>query len=347
MRRIIVNARSLSTPLTGVQRYTRELLARWNGYAEQITPESPLRGIKGHAWEQVVLPRRLNHTLLFSPSNSGPLEVSKQVLTIHDVVYFDHPETLNRRFAAWFQFLLPKLARRVRRIITVSNFVKERVIAKTGVPPEKVVVIPNGVAPRFCPEAIAQREKAIATLGIPSGRYVLALGSIEPRKNIGRLLRAWNHVEDSIPNDVWLVVAGGQGNPAIFRSASTGILPARVFFTGHVADDILPGLCAGALAMAYPSIYEGFGLPTLEAMASGVPVIAGKCGALQEVVGDAGILIDPFDENAIGEALIRMVEGDQLRAQLRARGFVRAQEFSWDRSASATWDVLQQAADSS
>jgi glycosyltransferase involved in cell wall biosynthesis len=284
---------------------------------------------------------------LFSPSNSGPLEVSNQVLTIHDVVYFDHPETLNRRFAAWFQFLLPRLARRVRRIITVSNFVKERVVSKTGVHPDKVVVIPNGVGPRFCPGAIARCEEAIATLGIPSRHYVLALGSIEPRKNLGRLLRAWDRMQASVANDVWLVIAGGQGNPGIFRSASTGSLPARVFLAGHVADELLPGLCAGALALAYPSIYEGFGLPALEAMASGVPVIAGRCAALQEVVGDAGILVDPLNENAIGEALIRVVEDDGLRVELRTKGLSRAQEFSWDRAAAATWDALQQAAEGS
>src|ERR1700756_1320573 len=114
MHRIVVNTRSLSSPLTGVQRYTRELLGRWNGYADQVTPAEPLRGMRGHAWEQAVLPRRLGHSVLFSPSNSGPLQVRDQAVTIHDMVYFDHPETLNRNFAAWYRFLLPRLVRRVR-----------------------------------------------------------------------------------------------------------------------------------------------------------------------------------------------------------------------------------------
>ena len=345
MRTIVVNARSLSSPITGVQRYTRELLSRWNGYAAQITPDTPLRGITGHAWEQLVLPRRFDNTLLFSPSNSGPLEISNQVVTIHDMVYYDHPETLNRRFVEWFQFLLPRLERRVRRIITVSHFVKERVVATTGVEPDKVVVIPNGVGPRFRPEAIAQYETAIAALGIPTKRYVLALGSIEPRKNLARLLRAWEQAQHAIPNDIWLVVAGGQGNPGIFRKESTDAIPPRVFLTGHVADEILPALCAGALAMAYPSMYEGFGLPALEAMASGVPVIAGNCAALREVVEEAGILLDPINENAIRDALIRIVEDEGLRGQLRTKGLERAKQFSWDQAARMTWDLLQQTAE--
>src|ERR1700739_3037640 len=155
MRKIAVNTRSLSAPLTGVQRYTRELLARWNGHADRVAPTTPLHGIKGHAWEQTVLPRRLARELLFSPANSGPLEVGNQVVTIHDMAYFDHPETLTRTYAAWYRFMLPRLVTKVRKIITVFGFVKERIIARTGVAADKIVVIPNGVGSCFRPEAVA------------------------------------------------------------------------------------------------------------------------------------------------------------------------------------------------
>lgn len=345
MERIAVNTRSLSTPLTGVQRYTRELLARWNGHADQIAPTTPLHGIKGHAWEQTVLPRRLARKLLFSPSNSGPLEVSNQVVTIHDMVYFDHPETLNRSFAAWYRFLLPRLLTKVRKIITVSAFVKERVIARTGVSAENIVVIPNGVGSRFCPEAITGRAETMARLGLGMQRYILALGSIEPRKNLARLLGAWGQVHGSIPPDIWLVVAGGTGNSAIFKSAQTNTLPPRVHLTGHVDDEILPGLIAGAVGLAYPSLYEGFGLPALEAMASGVPVLVGNCDALREVVGNAAIFVDPYRKETISEGLMQMAEDEALTLRLRNEGILRARQFSWDLAAHTTWNVLQQVAE--
>ena len=347
MQRIAVNTRSMSKPLTGVQRYTGELLSRWNGYAEPITPAQPMNGIRGHVWEQFVLPARVGHRLLFSPCNSGPLEIRNQVVTIHDMVYFDHPETLNRRFAAWLRFLLPQLVRKVQRIITVSGFVKERVVEVLRVPAEKVTVIANGVAPRFCPEAANNNEQARIQLGIPTPHYVLALGSIEPRKNLQRLLHAWERVAEATPQDIWLVVAGGQGNSAIFKSEEFSALPARVHMTGHVADEILPSLVAGALALAYPSIYEGFGLPALEAMASGVPVLAGDCAALREVIGNAGLLVNPLDLREMEEGLVRITQDNTLRSQLRVHGLQRAGRFSWEKSAQATWAVLQEVASSS
>jgi glycosyltransferase involved in cell wall biosynthesis len=343
MRKIVVNTRSLSAPITGVQRYIRELLSRWN-VAREIAPQSELHGVSGHAWEQVVLPRTLGSALLFSPSNSGPIEVSRQVLTIHDMVYFDHPETLNRRFVTWYQFMLPRLARRVRRIITISQFIKERVIALARVAPENVIVVPNGVGPRFCPGAIARCEEARTKLGIPSAHYILTLGSIEPRKNLTRLFAAWKRIQAGVP-DVWLVVAGAKGDSRIFRENNTDAVPARVFLADHVDDDLLPALCAGALAMVYPSIYEGFGLPVLEAMASGTPVLAGDCAALPEVAGDAAVLVDPFSQDAISEGLLRILQDESLRLCLRAKGLVRAKDFSWDNTAARTWSVLQEAAE--
>ena len=151
--RIVVNTRVLSHPTTGVERYLIELLARMRPDAglRKIAPRKAVGGIRGHAWEQLVLPVRVGGDLLFSPCNTGPLAVANQVLTIHDVAALDHPEWLNAKFALWYRWLTPRLARRVKHIITVSEFTRSRIIAHTGVAPEKITVIANGVDPRFRP----------------------------------------------------------------------------------------------------------------------------------------------------------------------------------------------------
>lgn len=344
MARVVINTRVLTAPITGVQRYAKELLARWNGDTDTIAPRASLNGVAGHAWEQVVLPCQLRGRFLFSPANTGPLEANDQVVTIHDMATFDCPEAFNARFSAWYRFLLPKLAQRARRIIAVSEFVKGRVLAHTSVSPTKITVIPNGVSSSFCPGAISGWENTVATLRLPSASYILVVGSLEPRKNLARLLKAWRHAQGRIPEDLWLVVAGVRENSRVFRGRCFGALPAKTFLAGYVDELLLPSLCAGALAMAYVSTYEGFGLPAVEAMASGTPVVVGNCSSLPEVVGDAGLMVDPLSVDEMAEAICRVARDPALRASLRERGLLRARQFSWEETARRTWSVLQLAA---
>lgn len=343
---ISVNTRILSYPTTGVQRYLLELLQRMpTEGVRQVAPKVPLSGARAHLWEQMILPRRVGGDLLWSPCNTGPLAVSNQVATLHDVVPIDHPEWLNARFAAWYRFLTPKLARRVKRIITDSEYSRSRIVEVTGVPEDKVVAIPLGVDARFGPYDGKDIRIAVQKLELPSNYYVLSLGSMEPRKNLGRLLCAWESIYRRLPEDVWLVVSGAKGKSMVFQDVpELKMLPPRVFLTGHVSDELLPSLYAGAIAFAYPSVYEGFGLPPLEAMASGVPVLTGNRASLPEVVGDAGIMVDPYDVDAIADGLSRLIEDGSLRSQLRAKGLEQARMFSWDKTAERTWAILEAAA---
>ena len=344
---VIANTRILNGNLTGVQRYLSELLQRMpSDRIQHIAPHHPLSGTRAHLWEQAVLSLRTQGNLLWSPSNTGPLSVSRQVVTIHDVVPIDHPEWLNPRFAAWYRFLTPRLARRVARVITVSEFTRSRLLETTGVAHDKVIVVPLGVDARFVPQEKEQVECAIQKLGLPTNRYALSLGSLEPRKNLGRLLRAWQVICRHLPEDVWLVVSGAKGKSLIFQDVpELNTLPPRVFLTGHVPDELLPSLYAGAMAFAYLSVYEGFGLPPLEAMASGTPTLVGNRASLPEVVGNAAVQVDPFDIEAIADGLQRLIMDASLRAGLREQGLERAGQFNWDNTAEQTWRVLAEAAE--
>lgn len=339
-----VNTRTLASKLTGVQRYTSEIVKRLGTRIEHIAPQSALDGIAGHAWEQFVLPTLLRGRLLWSPGNTGPLMVSRQVVTVHDVVPLDHPEWLNPRFAGWYRFLLPRLLPRVRRMITVSEFSKARILEHVWVDPARIVVIPNGVDSRFRPHKDQEHLHLIKRLGIPSRHYVLSLGSLEPRKNLGRLLKAWELLCEEVPEDVWLVVAGAKGKAQIFQDVSFEKLPPRVHFTGHVSDEYLPALYSAALVFVYVSVYEGFGIPPLEAMASGTPTLTGNQTALPEVVGDAGLTVDPFSVDAIAEGLRKLIGDSALRQTLRQKGLERSLKFGWDGIAERTWTVLREAA---
>jgi glycosyltransferase involved in cell wall biosynthesis len=344
--RVVFNARVLRAPLTGVQRYTLELLRRFGDKVQAVTPKKDLFGIQGHLWEQLVLPYHSRGKLLFSPAGSGPLSVARQVVTIHDVAFIDHPEGFNPKFRAFYRFLVPRLALRVRAVITVSAFSRERLIEWAKILPSHVHAIHLGVDQRFSPQQIDSIERLRNALKIPSPYYILSLGAIVPRKNLPRLLAAWERIQRELPQEVWLVVAGEKGKSIIFNDVKIQKLPPRVHLTGRVADEFLPTLYSGALAFVYPSLYEGFGLPLLEAMACGTPVLTSNVTAMPEVVGDAGLLVDPYDVEAIAHGIRRLVEDSALREELRKKGLERAKQFTWERTAELTWTVLEEAMES-
>jgi glycosyltransferase involved in cell wall biosynthesis len=334
-----VNGRYLAQRVTGVQRYAREIVARLSDRLQIIAPRTLARGVCGHLWEQTVLPWRLGRGVLWSPCATGPLAVASQVVTIHDCAFFDCPDCFTPAFARWYQCLVPRLARRAARILTVSSFSRNRICELFRIAPEKVVVAPNGVSSHWRPAAEAEIAEVRARLGLKQP-YVLYVGSIEPRKNLPRLLAAWQRL-GAEKDGVELVLVGAQGH--VFREAGFEQLPGDVRATGFLPDADLRSLFTGAEAFAFPSLYEGFGLPVLEAMACGAPVVCSQATALSEVAGDAAILVDPLDAESIADGLSRVLADRELRETLRQRGFVRAGQFGWDATAQQVWGVLSTA----
>jgi glycosyltransferase involved in cell wall biosynthesis len=262
-----------------------------------VKPSRALQGIKGHIWEQVYLPTLLRQRLLWSPGNTGPLGVSRQVLTVHDAATLDHPEWFERKFALWYAAMLPRLIRKVRAVITVSHFSKERIVRLTGIEPDRVHVIFNGVDRRFRPVDPKTVKEAITGLGL-THPYILFVGSLEPRKNLKALLDAWRLRSF---DGATLAVAGTTGR--LFQRLQFDSIPRGVHWLGRVEDDLLPVLYSGAAGFVYPSIYEGFGLPPLEALACGCPVAVSDIPAHREVCGEIAKYFDPFSSQDLSSKL--------------------------------------------
>ncbi len=344
MTTITLNGRFYSHRPTGMQRYALELVSRIGSHLNIVRPKHALRGGLGHLWEQLYLPLATGRKLLWSPNNTGPITVSRQVCTIHDLIPLDHPEWFAPKFVALYRWLMPRLAANLQHMVAISEFTKTRLIENFQVDPAKISVVPNGVDRSFQPagpERIAEMRK---TLKLSEKPYVLCVSSVEPRKNLKALLKAWTCLPANMQKEFQLVLAGAKGSSAVFGDAGLGEPPPGAVFTGYVAQEYLPALYSGASIFAYPSLYEGFGLPPLEAMACGVPVLTSNTSSIPEVVGDAGVLIDPESTDAIADGLSRLMADESLRSQLATRGWQRAQLLSWDRTAEQTWQILERAA---
>jgi len=339
MSAIVVNGRFMHQRVTGVQRYAREVTRRLADITV-IEPRRAASGLRGHLWEQFVLPRKARHCLLWSPCNAGPVSLERQVITIHDCAFADLPEYYSENYVRWYRWMTPRLLRKCRRIITVSEFSRQRIVEFGRIEPEKVSVIPNGVTPfweQLTPDRVAEVR---SRLKLPE-RYVLSVGSLEPRKNIKRLIEAWAQVPAKDGSE--LVIVGSSCR--VFQDPGLNGAEGSVRMLGYVSDDDLPAVYAGASVFVYPSLYEGFGLPVLEAMACGTPVICSNRTALPEVAGDAAILVDPESVQEMASAIGMLLADETRQATLRQAGIKRAQEYSWDRTAAQVWQVLRSMVD--
>lgn len=334
-----INKRSVSGKnITGVQRYVYEIekFIDTEDVKSIYSPPAFNSGMMGYVWEQLVLPI-FARGVLWSPANIGPIIYKNQILTIHDISPIEHPEWFSKKYVFMTKLILPLLSVRVRHIITVSEYSKERIVKCLKIRPEKISVIPLGVDSRFI--VIKEQEKAAIKkkLNLPN-RFVLSLGSVEPRKNIQTLLASWQQWDDR-PLDLKLVIAGGSSK--IFSNMNLRDSPDDVIFTGRIDEEDLPSLYAAAEIFVYPSLYEGFGLPPLEAMSCGVPVITSNSTSLPEVVGNAAILIDPLNIDEITEAMKRIITNKILAEDLISKGIIQSRKFSWKETAEKTLEVIK------
>lgn len=302
-------------------------------------------------WEQLVLPvacRRSRIDVLHAPAYVVPLlETSRSVVTFHDLSFFRLPGAFNRSNRSYLQQFSRLSARRADRFIAVSESTRQDLIKLLAVRPDQVDVVYNGVDQRFQPVVdSAVVDEFRRTQGLPD-RFILYLGTLEPRKNVTTLVRAYATARERGITEP-LILAGGKGwggSPEAELIERLG-LEAHVGSVGFVSMEDQVLWYNAATLFAYPSLYEGFGFPVLEAMACGTPVVAGNRSSLPEVVGDAGLLVNPSDPDDLAEAMVKVLRDDQVRLDLARRGRERAHRFSWEAAARATVETYQRAFDS-
>ena len=351
---------ALGPQLSGIGRYVRELCTRvplqpgivqvgyfaHGRYLESLDPmldgdpPRPARRLPGWIGKRLTQ-RRLRTSLVHGPNYFLPDGAETGIVTVHDLSVFRYPDThpadrlveFERRFAT----SLAKSA----HVITDSETVRDELIADFGVSPTNVTAVHLGVAREFQPRSVASIEARLAAIGLVPGGYALCVSTLEPRKKIGELIQAWRALPENLRCTTPLVLAGAAGwlNDSLHDEIGDGIAEGWLKHLGYVPEGLLPALYAGAVLFLYPSTYEGFGLPPLEAMASGVPVLVANRSCLPEICGDAAGYIDPDDVAGFSDAIAEALTDPAWRATARERGLERAVVFTWDKCVAKTVSI--------
>ena len=277
-----------------------------------------------------------------------PLRRARGILTVHDLAFLMRPECADAHLRAYLEEVVPRSVRRADYIIADSENTRNDLVVLLNVPPSAISVVPGGVEERFAPVTDpALLAEARRRLGVGEAPFVLAVGVLEPRKNLNRLMDAFAILKSrQRPSDLKLVLAGGQGwlVDGILAHHAHSRVRDDILLPGFVPDHLLPAIYSAASVFAFPSLYEGFGLPILEAMACGTPVVASRASCLPEVAEGASVLIDPDDAEELADALEQTLADDALRADLAMRGRARAAQYTWRRAAEQLLGVYEKVA---
>ena len=368
---IAVNTRLLlQEKLEGIGWFTRETLSRITRdhpehqfififdrpyasefiFADNVKPivlSPPTRHpILWFIWFELQIPRILKKykaDLFFSPDGYLSLNTRvRQLAAIHDINFAHRPKDLPWLKAKYYNYFFPKFARKAKRIVTVSYFSKEDINRTYKIDTEKIDVVYNGVNTLYKPTS--ENEKQLAKEKYSGGNdYFLFIGSLHPRKNICGLLRAFDAFRTSVDSDVKLVIIG----ESMFKTSDIELTyegmryKNEVVFTGRLSTDELHQVLGASLAMTFVPFFEGFGIPVIEAMNAGVPVICSNTTSLPEVGGNAVLYVDPFSPNQIMNAMIKIFQEKELRDSLIEKGFIQKDKFSWDKTAELLWGSIQ------
>lgn len=318
----------------------------WNGRLSW--PPFGLRKFLYLAWNNLILPRtvRTHQPQILHGMNMvvpfRSLAGCISVVTIYDMAYMRFPETIPAHIRLYYRLLIPRVIQQARHIIAISEFTKQEVMSLLGVPENKISVTPLACKHSFYEPWKGDKTTVLQHLDLPE-RFILSIGTLEPRKNLVRLIQAFSQAIEHPGFDLELVVVGMSGwlTQPTFQELSRSRAAARIKFLGSVSDKVLKALYQTAEFVAYPSLYEGFGLPVLEAMSLGVPVLTSNSSSLPEVAGDTALFVDPLQVDEIKDGLVQLATNPDLRQLLGQKGLARSTIYSWQQTAQQTVTTYQ------